>query len=366
LSSLRIVYVTDSYPPVINGVSYVVQNLAEVMVKYGHQVEVITIDSTFRLPKEETRNGVLIRRFTGIRPAESYHIPSLRIIREIKRSADVIHSHNFHGLMPLVSAVSLDDDQGRLAVVTPHYHTMGHHFHSKIAWIPYKKFLQSAIRRFDIVHTVSEIESRAVQRDFGLYSIVVENGVPPDVYKWRWCDPSEEGRRKFNILFVGRIERYKRVDLLIRAASLVKQRVSKDMEVEVTIIGSGSQVSSVLQLANELQVKVKIEREVSRRKLLDLYSTTNCFVNCSEYEAFSIVSAEALAIGTPVVVVYPWGSNFREYPRAAIVHPDATSIAEAILQWKRRGMEEHRNVPTWDECGKKMLELVYTRDPADC
>lgn len=356
---MRITYITDSYPPVVNGVSYVVANLAENLARQGHEVKVITIDSTFSLPHSELRNDVLIRRVVGFRPAGSYHIPTPQIIREINVSADVIHAHNFHGVMPLVSALSLHKSPNCLAVVTPHYHTMGHHLHSKIAWVPYKRFLQKAIEKFDVIQTVSQFESEVVGRDFGVKSVIIENGIPSDVYDWQWQNP--QSGDVFRMLYVGRLERYKRIDLVLEAASIVQQGMTGHSRVEVDIVGIGSEAHSIISKAKNLNLRVNMHLNVPRAALLQLYSTTNCLVNCSRFEAFSIVTAEALAIGTPVVIVYPWGINFKDYPRAAVVPPEPMSIAEAILQSRSRALKERKHIPTWSESVQKMVKIVYAR-----
>jgi glycosyltransferase involved in cell wall biosynthesis len=354
---LRIVYITDSYPPVINGVSYVVEKLAENMALQGHEVEVITIDSSFKVPRTEIKNGVLIKRFLGARPAGSYHIPSPAIIKEIRKDADVVHVHNFHSVMPLVVALSLKKESDCLAVVTPHYHTMGHHLHSKIAWVPYMRFLKKIIKNFDLVQTVSRFEAETVERDFGVKSIVVENGIPEDVYDYSWTGPKEEVLR---ILFVGRLEKYKRLDLLLDAASLAREKI-KGLPLEVDIVGSGSQEHSIKAKAKSLDLHLNLQKNVPREKLLELYSKASCLVNCSQFEAFSIVTAEALAVGAPVVIVYPWGVNFREYPKASIVQPDPEALAQGILKSNELGSKNTKHVPTWEECGAKMRELVYSK-----
>lgn len=349
---------TDSYPPVINGVSYVVQKLAENMAAHGHEVKVITIDSSLKEPKTETRNGVLIKRFLGARPAGSYHIPSPAIIKEIKKDADVVHVHNFHSVMPLVVALSLKKESNCLAVVTPHYHTMGHHLHSKIAWVPYMRFLKKFIKNFDLVQTVSRFEAETVERDFGVKSIVVENGIPEDVYDYSWTGPKDKD--VLRILFVGRLEKYKRLDLLLDAASVAREKL-KGHPLEVNIVGTGSQEHSIKAKAQSLDLHLNLQKNIPREKLLELYSNASCLVNCSQFEAFSIVTAEALAVGAPVVIVYPWGVNFREYPKATIVQPDPEALAQAMIKSKELGSKNRKHVPTWEECGAKMRELVYTR-----
>jgi glycosyltransferase involved in cell wall biosynthesis len=351
---MKILYVTDSYPPILNGVSYVVEHLARHMAAKGHEVEVATVDSSWRLPKVEDMDGVLVRRFPGFSPGRSYHFPSPKMLQNLKKEFDVIHVHNFHSVLPLLCSMYVKNSRYKgLLVATPHYHTSGHHMHSRVAWLLYKPLLQNAVKRFDAVHCVSCFEAERVARDFGVRPIVIENGVDEDVYYYSWIGCNKDA---FNITCVGRLERYKRIDWVIRAASIVME---KGYKVRVNVIGSGPEASLIIRLAQRLGVDLKLMKPLPRDTYLRLLSESSCVVNPSSYEAFSIVCAEALAMGVPVIVMHPWGINFKNYQRAIIVNPDVPSIADGILESKGLGRKPIRPVPTWNEVTEKIYREIY-------
>jgi glycosyltransferase involved in cell wall biosynthesis len=360
---LRITYVTDSYPPIVGGVSYVVQNLAENMAARGHEVEVVTIDNSLELPRVSEENGVVVRRILGLRPGGYYHFPSPEILREINRQTDILHVHNFHSVLPLVCALAKDSTvlRSNKVVVSPHYHRPGIHFHSKIAWLPYMQFLKREIQNFDVVHCVSEFESHAVHRDFDVEPVVVSNGIAPDTYTHSWTRANGGGARPLKVMFVGRLEKYKRLDLVVEALARVQREgIPGRSGLEFTAIGSGPELRSLMELARRKSVRIKHRNRVEREELLGLYSSSDCLVNCSQYEAYSIVTGEALAIGTPVVIAKPWGVNWVNYPRATIVDPDVESVAEGIKN--SVNLENGgglKRVPTWPEIVDRMCSDVY-------
>jgi glycosyltransferase involved in cell wall biosynthesis len=345
------VYVTDSYPPVLNGVSHVVGNLSKNMARLGHEVEVITVDNTFRLPRTEEKDGVVIKRFYGLSPGRSYHIPFPGIVDEIKKESDVLHVHNFHSVIPLASALSLNDHSSRIKVITPHYHVPGHHSHSKIAWKFYTPILKRVAKYFDVVQCVSQFEAQIIETEFGIKPIVIQNGINSDVYNYSWRKPPSENAV---ITFVGRLEKYKRIELLIQAAAIARRTFSN---LQVVIVGTGPEAKTIGKLASQLDVNLEIRHDLGRNDLLDLYSNSSCVVNCSLFEAFSLVAAEALAIGTPVITVLPWGINFKDYPRAAIVEPVSEAIAKAIIQYEQLGSQPIKRVKTWEEIAQKYVEI---------
>ncbi len=345
-------YVTDSYPPVINGVSHVVENLSKNMARIGHEVEVITVDNTFRLPRYQKREGVITKRFYGFSPGRSYHIPFPGIVDEIKKKCDVVHVHNFHSVIPLVSALSLKDLSDRTKVITPHYHVPGHHPHSKIAWKLYTPLLKQFGRYFDIVQCVSQFEAQTVAAEFGFRPVVIENGINPDAYNYSWRKPSNG--QKTIITYVGRLEKYKRFELLMQSAAIARKSLSS---LQVMIVGTGPEAGAIRKMGPKLGVNVEIVHDLARDELLELYSKSACVVNCSLFEAFSLVIAEALAIGTPAVTVLPWGVNFKGYPRAAIAEPSPESVANAIIHYEQLGKQPIKRVKTWEQIAQRYVEM---------
>jgi glycosyltransferase involved in cell wall biosynthesis len=338
---------------VINGVSHVVENLAKNLAANGHEVKVIAVDNTFKLPRTEEKDNVLIKRFPGLSPAGSYHIPFPSFVNEIrteKKECDIIHVHNFHSVIPLVAVLSFGgrSNHGR-RVITPHYHLPGHYPHSAVAWKFYKPILKRTIRLFDIVQCVSNFEAQTIRSEFCLKPIVIENGVNSDVYSYTWRKPSSGETR---ILFVGRLEKYKRIDLMIKAAAIAQRSLPK---VKVTIVGKGPEASELRKIANHFCVDLEIVHDLDRNELLELYAKSNCMVNCSNYEAFSLV------VATPSVIVHPWGMNFKDFPRAAIVNQNPESIARGMMSWEALSDRPKKKLMTWAEIAERFSKL-YNQD----
>ena len=129
-----------------------------------------------------------------------------------------------------------------------------------------------------------------------------------DLSLFRPLDMSES-RRKLGlngerlILYVGRIEPLKGLDLLCRAAAMLDE----DEPFKVLIVGgdldSEEEISEVrnlgqgLGIADSLQFMGRIDQDT----LPFYYSAADVCVVPSYYESFSLVALEAMACGTPVV-----------------------------------------------------------------
>jgi D-inositol-3-phosphate glycosyltransferase len=135
---------------------------------------------------------------------------------------------------------------------------------------------------------------------------VVPLGV--DVERFRPLD-KEDARRQLGfedariILFVGRIEPLKGVDILINAAAMLES----DVECSVLIVGgdesSSAQVTQLQDLASDLGIehRVAFVGAVDHDKLPLFYNAADVCVVPSHYESFGLVAVEAMACGVPVV-----------------------------------------------------------------
>jgi D-inositol-3-phosphate glycosyltransferase len=105
------------------------------------------------------------------------------------------------------------------------------------------------------------------------------------------------------VLFVGRIEPLKGIDILIEAAALVES----DLDCSVIVVGgdSGSQarVNRLRELARERGIaeRVRFVGAVEHERLPLYYSAADVCVVPSHYESFGLVAVEAMASGLPVV-----------------------------------------------------------------
>ena len=119
----------------------------------------------------------------------------------------------------------------------------------------------------------------------------------------------EESRKKLGlngekvIVFVGRIEPIKGVELLLQSAAIMERKDSLKVLVIGGDVNREGEVKRLKQLACELGIDNIMEFVgiVDQRLLPLYYSAADVCVVPSYYESFGLVALEALACGTPVV-----------------------------------------------------------------
>lgn len=112
---------------------------------------------------------------------------------------------------------------------------------------------------------------------------------------------SSWGIRRPYLLFVGRHEVWKRIDLAIAVLKKVREKIPK---VELVIPGPETNHTRELKgLTREMELTeaVKFVGEVNQRDLKKLYAGAEVFVFPSTKEDFGIVMLEAMAAGCPVI-----------------------------------------------------------------
>jgi len=105
---------------------------------------------------------------------------------------------------------------------------------------------------------------------------------------------------RFTALFVGRMYRRKRVDVLLRAAAELRGRIP---DFEVRMVGGGPHAGPWRELARELKLEGTVTwlGDVTRAALAEEYNRADLFCLPSVQEGFGIVLLEAMAAGKPIV-----------------------------------------------------------------
>jgi glycosyltransferase involved in cell wall biosynthesis len=170
---------------------------------------------------------------------------------------------------------------------------------------------------------------------------------------------SKKDPKKFNILCVSRLEKYKRVQWII--SSLVKL-IEKypEKQIILKIIGKGSYEKSLRKNVerNDLQDKVIFKCDLPEKEFLDEFQNCDVFVLASKYEAFSIVTLEALCFGKPVVV-----SNVGFLKELAknngYTIESEDDVAKAISKIIENGFEVKFDCRdySWDRIANEVLEV---------
>ncbi len=128
-------------------------------------------------------------------------------------------------------------------------------------------------------------------------------------------------KRKF-VLFVGRIDAIKGIDLLIRAIGcLVEQACLGKHDIGLIIVGGDRDAdprieTQEMQRLRKMVKRFKLQKEVAfwgaqRQDLLPLfYSAAEALILPSRYESFGMVALESMACGTPVIASRVGGLQF--------------------------------------------------------
>ena len=144
--------------------------------------------------------------------------------------------------------------------------------------------------------------------------------------------------RPCRVAYFGRLERYKRVDLLLRALATLAPRLP---ELEIAIIGRGSRRASLERLASDLGLAARTRfTDFASDELRDaLLAGSRVCVCPSVKEGWGITVVEANALGVPVVATdVPGLRDAVRHGETGLLVPDGPPevlvrrLAEAIAE----------------------------------
>jgi 1,2-diacylglycerol 3-alpha-glucosyltransferase len=353
---MRILQIVPLYYPHIGGVEYVVKSVAERLNRMGHDVTVLAGEPDVERPREEVVGGVRVVRWPTWSPGDAYHAPRLRgelrgVLLELARWADVIHVHSVHSIISMY-ALEVVKGLGVRVVVTPHYHGTGHTLLRRLLWIPWRLYVRGLLREC-IVHSVSRFEAKLIKRDYGYDAIVIEHGVDELVKSFTWS-PEDY------VMYSGRIERYKNVDLLARIVKKLSEK--HGLNLRLRIFGRGSYRGRLERLLKELGVPFEIGDFKPYKEHIETLSHATLFGLLSEREAYGQSVNEANAIGAPVITAKPWGLNFEGRPRALTIDLrwSVDRIADEVYRFLERAPKEKpADIPTWSDVARVYEERLY-------
>src|SRR5579863_10145953 len=188
-------------------------------------------------------------------------------------------------------------------------------------------------RRADLVITVSQYCANRLADLYGVSNAVV---VPEliDLDAWRTlfrANPAAPDPNKFTVLSVCRFYPRKRLDVLLRAAVLLRDRIP---QLEIQIVGNGPEYRKLQQICLDLHLEPTVHwlGDVSMSVLAAAYNRAHVFCLPSIQEGFGIVFLEAMAAGKPIVAAR--AAAVPEVVRAGIlVEPeDPEALAEGIMR----------------------------------
>jgi alpha-1,3-mannosyltransferase len=325
---MKITHVARQFFPAIGGVENVVLNLARRQVLLGHQVRVVTLNRLFfdgeKLPARGQVAGIDIQRipFGG-----SQRYPLAPGVLGSLRDADLVHVHCVDFF---VDFLVLTKFFHRKKIVL---HTHGGFFHTK--WmIHFKKayfhlITQAVLKGCEKIFAVS-------QSDFDAFSkispnvVLMENGVDVETFSI-----GEKNITKGRFIYLGRIDRHKRIDHLIRVIAELRRR---GLPVFLDVYGPDwkGHLAELQRLSRELGVEdaVQWKGKASEAEILAAFGEAHLFFSASEYEGFGLSAVEAMATGTVCVLndIEPFRMILGEESRLLVDFSRTAEAADKIVE----------------------------------
>lgn len=332
---MKICYISSFYPPLIfGGAEIYVQRISEKLSQHGHEIVVITTNSNINIKSSiEEKNGVKIIR---VHPLNIYAIyttlskPNIikpiwyildmlnlhayLIVKNIlrKEKPDIVHVHNFKGFSLAFDAVK---NLNLPLIFTVHDYFLEcpkeNLFRSSqeiclnpspLCWFyaGFQKYLKD--NKPDIITAPSAFVINKLKKD-GFFQNARTMKLPLGI-ELDNIEKIEKNYKTIHILFVGRLNEYKGVHILINAFKQLKQK-----NIYLHIVGQGKEKEELKKEAKD-RSNIRFYGFLSGSELIKLYKIANILIAPSIwYETFGIVIIESFKYSTPVIA-----SNIGGFP----------------------------------------------------
>ncbi len=328
----RILMVTYIYYPCVGGGVRYQKAIVDHFRAKGHVVDVLTVSSDRNMHVESNAQGSILRlpKLASINSAV-ISLPYSYLFGKLAPGYDILH-FNFPHPMAEVAAVRYRKKLAGVKKVVL--------YHADI--VPAKRFsglynrliTPRFLKLMDhvIVSSPNLLKFSRHLAPFKEKVSVIPFGVDLNYYTSPLADQTsnQTHQRTPNILFVGRLSRYKGLDYLIQAMNNSPGHLS--------IVGEGQLKETLMQLTDRLQLtdRVVFCGYVSESELLRKYQEADILVlpSTDAGEAFGYVLVEAMACGTALISTeLNTGTSFvnSDGETGLVVPPsDAAALSKAI------------------------------------
>ncbi len=371
--TLRLLELTQRYPPAIGGVEQHVERLVRHARASGFQVEVSTTDLDRDHPLRRLPSGAPalpgVRRHTAV---EAFPAPNAlgvaapgMLADALRTRADVIHAHAF-AHFPTWAGAMARRLRGTPLVVTPHFDAgSGSEATRLFSAFVARSTLAPAAR----VVSQSPTESRLLAAAGVDPGRIVEIPTPIDLAEFPGPLEPRPDRTRPVVLFVGRLNvAQKGLDLLLEAVAGLPEPARPDLRIVGEDWGDGAALRA---LAHRLGVSetVHLTGALARSQVIQEYARADLFVLPSRFDSAPVVVREAMAMGLAVVATRVGGvpEMLRDGEEGLLVPPGApkplaAAIRELLEDPTRRSRLGGNGALTsrrcsWEELGPRYVAM---------
>lgn len=346
---MKILIATDLYAPMGGGVPVSVEQLTKGLLGLGHEVIVIAPSVNFSSYVENIGKLKIYR-------VGSFSLNRVRKLRFAykfwqigslvgKISPDIVH---IESVMAIGFFSTLASKKRKIPIIATN-HLMAENL---VSAFHFPAFIEKILGKFmmgwafwlyqkaNLLLAPSNLAKQMTIKSGWRGKIeVLSNGVDLEKFEGE-LESHHEARKKFHltdektVLYVGRLDKEKKVDLLLEACLKLK-----DTKFQLVLVGEGVEEQALKKQVENLGVgdKVKFLGYVEHEHLMHLFRIADIFVMPSDIELQSISTLEAMANGLPVVAC------------------NAGALPELVKDEKNGFLFENNNV---EELAKKLEILI--------
>lgn len=354
----------DMANPIAGGAEIHLNEIFRRFVKRGDEITLVS--SGFKDgSKNDEYDGVRIIR-TGTR--ETFNFTAPGVLRNLDRRENFDLIVEDINKVPLFTPLYLKKP---LLVIVPHLFGTSIFHETNFLLASYVYLMERPIpfvyrnAMFEVISesTAEDVKSRGIKEQ---HIRIVHCGMDHDIYT---VDSSLSKFDQSTILYVGRIRRYKSVEVIIRALPEVLVKIP---DARLVIVGSGDNLPELKWLTLKLGVggSVVFTGFVSMEEKVDWMRRSHVIVNPSPKEGWGLTNIEANACGTPAVasdadglrdsvkdgetgLLFPYGDHKMLAEKVIRILKDEDlreRLTENAVSWAKTF--------TWDECARKTMDVV--------
>ncbi|GBD03881.1 Phosphatidyl-myo-inositol mannosyltransferase [bacterium HR19] len=312
----KIILVSDSFPPVPSGVSKHSFFLTKKLLQRNFEVIVIT-GGTKDKPSEEIEIEKLGGKVMRFGKLTYVYANGTRCYITLLSPSDIVRMKKFFSSYEC-DAVIL---QGPLGLTLPYPATVFAKtkkligiFHSvtekpNLGYILFKHFMKPFLKKLDVKIAVSKTAQNEIEKYFGKQDMkIVPPGIDTEIYS---PHRAEKEKDSVNMLFVGRLDERKGIDILLSAFRKVKKfgiKKGKKLPLKLKIAGDGP-MRKIVEKEKVREKNIEFMGFVPEKKLPEIYASSDfCVFPSKGGESFGIVLIESMACASP-----PIASNIKGY-----------------------------------------------------
>ncbi len=326
---LTLCLLSQDYPPSHGGgIGRLTANLARAISQLGHNVHVLTRGEGHN--RVDFEDGVWVHRMVVTPHAR----PRLPLTTQLPQHIwdysatmlDELVRINTHRRIDIVEAPIWDVEgiaillDGQFRLVTGLYTTLKSALQNHPEWERDRKFMKAfghpvldlerhVMLNSAAIHAGSRAIVNTIERDYGLMFPANKVAIIPhgllDI-----GEPISNSAKleNLNLLFVGRLEKRKGIDVLLAAAANL---LATHPTVRMTIVGDDTLLNETgrtykeefhaTHQGQEFLPRINFTGKVSESELYKHYASCDVFVAPSRFESFGLIYLEAMMFGKPVV-----------------------------------------------------------------